>query len=155
MTAIDPFASIRLGAQPNPTTTTQQTHDNQFGQDTFLKLLVAQLRYQNPMDPQDGTQFLTQTAQFTMVEKLNSLASQSQVLTAATMIGKQVSYKDTHGGEHTGVVAGVKVGADGATLKVNRAASDPLGAGTDSIPFTSIDELDPPDPSSSSSSSST
>ena len=39
-------------------------------QDTFLKLLVAQLKYQDPSNPADSTQFLAQTAQFTQVEKL-------------------------------------------------------------------------------------
>jgi flagellar basal-body rod modification protein FlgD len=37
--------------------------------DTFLKLLVAQLKNQNPLSPTDGTQFLTQLAQFTQLEQ--------------------------------------------------------------------------------------
>jgi len=36
---------------------------------TFLKLLVAQLRYQNPLNPADGMQFVTQLAQFTALEQ--------------------------------------------------------------------------------------
>ena len=36
----------------------------------FLKLLVAQLKGQNPLDPKDGTEFITQLAQFTSVEEL-------------------------------------------------------------------------------------
>jgi len=43
--------------------------------DTFLKLLVAQLKYQNPMEPVDSSQFMAQTAQFTMVEKLEAMAA--------------------------------------------------------------------------------
>ena len=38
--------------------------------DTFLKLFVAQLKYQNPMNPADGTQFVSQLAQFTELEQL-------------------------------------------------------------------------------------
>lgn len=78
----------------NPNATTP----DQFGKDTFLKLLVAQLKYQNPMSPADGTQFLAQTAQFTMVEKLNEIslsvkanAAANEVLEASSMIGKRVS----------------------------------------------------------------
>ena len=37
--------------------------------DTFLSLLVAQLRYQNPLEPADGMQFVTQLAQFTQLEQ--------------------------------------------------------------------------------------
>lgn len=36
---------------------------------TFLKLLVAQLKNQNPLQPQDGTQFVAQLAQFSSVEQ--------------------------------------------------------------------------------------
>ena len=36
----------------------------------FLRLLVAQLKGQNPLDPMDGTQFVTQLAQFSSVEEL-------------------------------------------------------------------------------------
>jgi flagellar basal-body rod modification protein FlgD len=36
--------------------------------DTFLKLLVAQLKHQNPLEPADGLQFVTQLAQFTAIE---------------------------------------------------------------------------------------
>lgn len=94
MTAIDPFASMRI---TNMQSTTRAPND-QFGKDTFLQLLVAQLRYQNPLDPQDGTEFIAQTAQFTMVEKLTEIERQSlnhtatnEVLAASTMIGRRVN----------------------------------------------------------------
>ena len=38
--------------------------------DTFLKLFVAQLKNQNPMNPADGTEFVSQLAQFTELEQL-------------------------------------------------------------------------------------
>jgi len=37
--------------------------------DTFLKLLIAQIRNQNPLNPSDGTQFLSQLAQFSSLEQ--------------------------------------------------------------------------------------
>jgi flagellar basal-body rod modification protein FlgD len=40
---------------------------------TFLNLLVAQLRNQNPLNPADGTQFITQLAQFTQLEQTLSM----------------------------------------------------------------------------------
>lgn len=40
---------------------------------TFLKLLVAQLRYQNPLNPADGIQFVTQLAQFTSLEQSTAM----------------------------------------------------------------------------------
>jgi flagellar basal-body rod modification protein FlgD len=124
MTAIDPFANVRAGAT-NTTTTTAKTPEDQFGKDTFLKLLVAQLRYQNPLEPQDGSQFLAQTAQFTTVEKLTSLENEMKssltanlTLTAAALIGHEVKYADSNSEQHTGVVSGVKLTADGPLMHV-------------------------------------
>ena len=74
---------------------------NAFGtldKDAFLKLLVAQLRYQNPMEPQGGQEYLAQAAQFAMVERLdnvskaqNEAVAYQQVLLATSLVGKQVS----------------------------------------------------------------
>jgi flagellar basal-body rod modification protein FlgD len=136
MTAIDPFAGVRAGT--NTTTPTAKSPDDQFGKDTFLKLLVAQLRYQNPLDPQDGSEFLAQTAQFTMVEKLTALEastktqlSANQVLTASTMIGHEVVWKDGDGNDHTGVVDKVKITVDGPILRIDN----------DDVPFASVTEV--------------
>jgi flagellar basal-body rod modification protein FlgD len=39
------------------------------GKDAFLQLLVAQIKNQNPMNPADGVQFLSQLAQFSQLEQ--------------------------------------------------------------------------------------
>jgi len=58
--------------------------------ETFLTLLVAQIKNQNPLNPSDGTEFLSQLAQFTQVEQLISIreeletmGQQNQALSAA------------------------------------------------------------------------
>jgi len=104
MTAIDPlsmnpnlaFDSSAPGAQTKPS--------NQLGEDTFLKLLVAQMQYQDPMNPTDSTQFLAQTAQFTQVETLNNISTElksqaaaTEVLEAGSMIGKDVTVATSSG----------------------------------------------------------
>jgi flagellar basal-body rod modification protein FlgD len=43
------------------------------GQDTFLKLLVEQLKHQDPLSPQDSAQFVAQLAQFNSLEQLISI----------------------------------------------------------------------------------
>jgi hypothetical protein len=53
-------------AQASPTTGSTSDLGNQ---QTFLQLLVAQLKYQDPLQPQDGTQFVTQLAQFSDLEQ--------------------------------------------------------------------------------------
>jgi flagellar basal-body rod modification protein FlgD len=84
-------------------------------QDTFLKLLVAQLKYQDPSNPADSTQFLAQTAQFTQVEKLGQIADMmqaQQLIGASALVGRTVTYQDANGATQTGVVTTVKLNGD-------------------------------------------
>ena len=129
MTAIEPLAAnpslavddTAQGAQAAP-------QSNQFGEQTFLQLLVAQMQYQDPMNPTDSTQFLTQTAQFTEVETLNNIESDikeqtasSEVLEAGSMIGKDVSVSTPSGTPAVTTVANV-----GGNLSID----DSVGATT-------------------------
>jgi len=109
------------------TSTTQASTANQttVDKDTFLKLLVAQMKYQDPSSPTDPAQFLSQTAQFTTVEKLGTLAELSQKaydatqqLTATSMIGRTVNWTDVSGKTVTGLVTGASVGASTPNLTV-------------------------------------
>jgi flagellar basal-body rod modification protein FlgD len=90
--------------------------------DTFLKLLVAQLKYQDPSKPADSTQFLAQTAQFTQVEKLGDIADllKSQRLTGVSgLVGHNVTYMDENGARQSGVVSAAKLNGDSEpTLRI-------------------------------------
>ncbi|GAA1577056.1 flagellar hook assembly protein FlgD [Dactylosporangium maewongense] len=95
------------------------------GKDAFLKLLVAQLKYQDPMKPMDNSEFLAQTAQFTTVEKLTDLATAQQSLLtaqlqlgASNLIGKTVAYTDKDGKEQSGVVTAATFSGTSPTLRV-------------------------------------
>ena len=98
---------------------------DQMGKDTFLKLMVAQLRNQDPMNPTDSTQFLAQTAQFTSLEKMQDLADQSSqalhaqlAFGASGLVGKDVTYTAEDGTEATGTVSGVRFTASGPLLHI-------------------------------------
>src|SRR5436853_4654781 len=60
-------------------------------QSQFLQLLVAQLKGQNPLDPQDPTQFVSQLAQFSSLEQLVNIRTDldSMAKTPATTTGNQ------------------------------------------------------------------
>jgi flagellar basal-body rod modification protein FlgD len=60
--------------QTAPPTTTQAT-DPLANQNVFLQLLVAQLKYQDPQNPADGTQFITQLAQFSELSNTTQMAA--------------------------------------------------------------------------------
>lgn len=102
----------------NDAAKTEKKSKTEMDKDMFLKLLVAQLKYQDPTKPADATEFLAQTAQFTVVEKLEELSKQqtemvtAQLMTSATsMIGRTVVYTGPDGNEHTGVVASTTIGS--------------------------------------------
>ena len=99
--------------------------NSELGQDAFLKLLVAQLKYQDPLNPADGAEFLAQTAQFTMVEKLADLEVQGQStvtsqqqMQAAQLVGRQVTYVDSTGNLVEGVVESAEYTPDGQSLTI-------------------------------------
>ena len=99
--------------------------NSELGQDAFLKLLVAQLKYQDPLNPADGAEFLAQTAQFTMVEKLADLEAQGQStvtsqqqMQAAQLVGRQVTYVDATGNLVEGVVESAEYTPDGQSLTI-------------------------------------
>jgi flagellar basal-body rod modification protein FlgD len=99
----------------NRTTTDAGKNKSVADQDTFLKLLVAQLKYQDPSNPADSTQFLAQTAQFTQVEKLGQIADMikaQQLIGASALVGRTVTYQDATGATQSGVVTTVKLNGD-------------------------------------------
>lgn len=80
-------------------------------QDMFLQLLVAQVKYQDPLEPMDNNEYMAQTAQFSMVEQITKVAEQQsellafqRAILAAGMVGKSVSGYDEFAGT---VVSGV------------------------------------------------
>jgi flagellar basal-body rod modification protein FlgD len=124
-----------LGQQ---TAAQKTTGGSSLGQDAFLKLLVAQLKYQDPTNPSDGAEFLAQTAQFTQVEKLSELAKAQQslvsaqlMLSASSLVGRSVTYTGADGVAVTGVVSSATFGGSSPTLKV----------GTTDVPLSSVKEV--------------
>ncbi len=67
------FQSINGLMSQLPSNLNPATGQSEMGKDDFLKLLVAQMKVQDPMNPQDATQFTAQIAQFTELEQLTNL----------------------------------------------------------------------------------
>lgn len=90
--------------------------------DMFLKLMIAQLQNQDPLNPQDGTEYVTQLAQFTTLEQMQQLNSSQSQSQAYSMIGKYVvgKYEDADGNYNytEGRVEGVTVSAGTVYLTI-------------------------------------
>jgi flagellar basal-body rod modification protein FlgD len=85
---------------------------------TFLDLLVDELKYQNPLDPTNSADFMNQIAELSQVEQLQTVSSSSQISEAAGLIGQTIAGDDASGKLVTGTVTGVTNGTSGPTLDV-------------------------------------
>lgn len=108
VTAIAPTSGAAAGA-----TATRETLDYS----AFLTLLVAQMKNQDPLNPQDPTQYMSQLASFSSVEqavksnaKLDQLLTSNVVLQAERLVGRSIAMEDGTFGE----VAAVRIASDGA-----------------------------------------
>jgi flagellar basal-body rod modification protein FlgD len=105
------YGSSSAQNTPSVASTSQATTKNSLGKDDFLKLLVAQMKNQDPMNPTDSTASIAQLAQFSSLEQMTNIATamntlsqsmtnfsqQSSLTQGAAMIGKWVSGVDTDG----------------------------------------------------------
>jgi flagellar basal-body rod modification protein FlgD len=73
-------SQISGAAGPTPTPQPSPKPAPLASADVFLQLLVAQLRTQNPLEPQKGTEFVTQLAQFNTLEQLIAIRSELAAL---------------------------------------------------------------------------
>jgi flagellar basal-body rod modification protein FlgD len=99
----------------------------------FLRLLIAQLKNQDPTKPMESTEFVAQLATFSQVEqtiaantKLDSLLTSSALSLAEGLIGRTVTSPD---GTITGTVASVKITSEGPIATLQDGSSVALGAG--------------------------
>jgi flagellar basal-body rod modification protein FlgD len=93
--------------------------------DAFLKLLVAQMKFQDPMAPTDTSAMMQQTATFAQVERLQEIATvQQQMLTsqlgahASSLVGRHVTAEQPDGTTVEGLVDAVRYTADGPVLSI-------------------------------------
>ncbi len=101
--------------------------------DGFMKLLVAQLKHQDPSNPTDMNGMTEQMTQFGILEQLTNLtkageATQSSLerTHAVDLLGKSVSYKDATGAIVAGVVEKVDTSKTSPTLTIaGKAGIDP------------------------------
>jgi len=115
------------------TTTTTESSLGQLDSDAFLKLLVAQMKYQNPLSPTDATAMMQQTAQFTTVETLQAISETNHALLgfqqttlAMGTVGKEVNAYTIYGDLVTGTVDTVRFTADGPMLELDTGIDIPL-----------------------------
>ncbi|WP_171883351.1 MULTISPECIES: flagellar hook assembly protein FlgD [Mesorhizobium] len=121
--------TIPVGANSTTTPTSKTAVDYQ----SFLKLLIAEMKNQDPTKPMDSTQYVAQLATFSQVEqsvqtntKLNQIMQSSALSQADALIGRNITSAD---GKTTGTVASVTLGSNGLIAVLQDGTTVPVGSG--------------------------
>src|SRR3954468_14262258 len=123
--AIDPTTGTTTAATTATTASSSKKADQVLGKDDFLKLMVAQMKNQDPMNPSDDKDNIAQMAQFSSLEQITNLATATQKLADSMqmtqtlgLIGHPVSYKAADGTMTSGTVSAVDVAGGTPSLTV-------------------------------------
>ena len=84
----------------------------------FLQLLVAQMKYQDPLEPTDNTEYVAQLAQFSSLEAMNNMSESMDLQRATALVGKTVTVSSTN--ETTGITTEVTGTVDYVTHSGNK-----------------------------------
>jgi len=118
---IDPAATAHTAASGEGQGTQAAASSNPnavLGQNDFLKLMIAQLQSQDPLNPGNTNEYVSELAQFTEVEQTTNLANASELSGAVQLIGRTVHYASPTGGTGTGTVSSVQSSAEGTTVTI-------------------------------------
>ncbi|MGY3031117.1 flagellar basal-body rod modification protein FlgD [Bradyrhizobium sp. USDA 4354] len=129
-------ATDTTGKSSSSTGTTSATSSNSVDYNTFLQLLVAEMKNQDPTNPMDTSQYMSQFAQLSTVEqamqtnsKLDALLSSQSLSQANGLIGKTVSFTDATGASFSGKVVSVSINSDGSIATLADGTKVAVGPG--------------------------
>lgn len=72
------------------TSSTSASNGSSLNKDDFLQLLVAQMKYQDPLEPTSNTEYIAQYATFSQVEQMQNMSQSMDLSRASTLVGKTV-----------------------------------------------------------------
>lgn len=88
---------------------------SKLGTTDFLKLLVTQLQYQDPLKPMEDREFMAQIAQFSTLEQVAEQTRWARLTYSMGLIGQTVAFTGADGGVEVGKVEGARI-VDGKAL---------------------------------------
>jgi flagellar basal-body rod modification protein FlgD len=126
---VDMTTTIPTGANQATASTSKTAVDYQ----SFLKLLIAEMKNQDPTKPMDSTQYVAQLATFSQVEqsvqtntKLDQIMQSSALSQADALIGRSITSAD---GNTTGTVASVRLASNGLIAVLQNGTEVAVGPG--------------------------
>ena len=73
----------------------KKTGNDSLGKDAFLQLLVAQMKYQDPLEPTSNTEYISQFATFSELEQMQNMSNTLELSRASSLVGQTVLMKVT------------------------------------------------------------
>ncbi len=99
---------------------------SQLGKNDFLQLLVAQMRYQDPLKPMEDREFVAQLAQFSALEQMMNVGFSSSLTYSMSLLNKKVYATEANGQQVQGTATSVRVVDGKPMVKVQPAHGDPV-----------------------------
>lgn len=128
MALIQPIKDGKIENTAVESTKKETKGTSELGKDAFLQLLVAQMKYQDPLNPTSDTEYIAQLAQFSQLEQMQNLAATNENSQMFSMVGKEVcvSVENSDGtlSYKQGVVNGVTMSGGKAYLTVDGSLYD-------------------------------
>lgn len=80
-------------ASQNSLSTEKKKSSSNLDKDAFLQLLVAQMKFQDPLEPTDNTEYISQLATFSQLEEMQNMTASSNLQRASGLVGQEVIVK--------------------------------------------------------------
>ena len=87
-------------------TKTSSASANSMDKEAFLQLLVAQMKYQDPLEPTSNTEYISQYATFSELEQMQNMSANMTLSRASEMVGKEVIVESTSDSGKTTTIQG-------------------------------------------------
>lgn len=128
MALIQPVKDGKIENTAIESTKKETRGTSELGKDAFLQLLVAQMKYQDPLNPTSDTEYIAQLAQFSQLEQMQNLAATNENSQLLSLVGKEVcvSAENEDGTLNCrqGIVEGVTLSGGKAYLTVDGSLYD-------------------------------
>lgn len=105
-----------------------KTGTSELGKNDFLQLLVAQMQYQDPLEPTSNTEYISQYATFSELEEMQNVSASTDLSRASALVGKEVVIASTSDTGETNYIRGnvdyVQIENGSAMLSINDSLYD-------------------------------